>query len=77
MTFIAVLYRPLFKSMGGRPSALRAERRPVHRLDTIFPNDIDMKCFVDILMIRIVRSPHGKTALWTATQGKNRTHPLT
>ena len=31
-----------------------------------------MKHFVDILMIRIVRSPNGKTALWTAAQGKSR-----
>ena len=35
-----------------------------------------MKCFVDILMFRIVRFPHGKTALWTAAQGKNRPHLL-
>jgi hypothetical protein len=75
MTFITVLYRPLFKSISGRPSALRAERRPVHRLDPFFPNDIDMKCFVDILMIHIVRSLNGKTAYWTAPQGKNRPHP--
>jgi hypothetical protein len=76
MTFITVLYRPLFKSISGRPSALRAERRPVHRLDTFFPNDIAMKCFVDILMIRIVRFQHGKAALRTAPQGKNRPHLL-
>ena len=76
MTFNEVLYRPVFKSIIGRRSALRADRRPVHRLDTFFPNDIAMKCFVDILMIRIVRSPHGKTALRTAPQGKNRPHLL-
>jgi hypothetical protein len=35
-----------------------------------------MKDFVDILMIRIVRSPHGKTALRTTAQGKNRPHFL-
>jgi len=33
-----------------------------------------MKYFMDILMFRIVRSPHGKTALRTAAQGKNRPH---
>jgi hypothetical protein len=31
---------------------------------------------MDILMIRIVRSPHGKTTFWTASQGKNRPHLL-
>ena len=76
MTFNEVLYRPSFKSISGRRSALRADRRPVHRLDPFILNDIDMKCFVDILMIRIVRSPHGKTTLWTASQGKNRPHVL-
>lgn len=35
-----------------------------------------MKYFVDILMFRIVRAPHGKTALWTAAQGKNRPNLL-
>jgi len=35
-----------------------------------------MKCFVDILMIRIVGFPYGKTALRTAPQGKNRPHLL-
>ena len=74
MTFITVLYRPYFKSKSGRPSALWAERRPIHRHDPFFPNDIEMKCFVDILMIRIVRSPHGKATFWTAPQGKNRPH---
>jgi hypothetical protein len=44
--------------------------------DPYFLKDIAMKYFVDILMFRIVRSPHGKTALWTAAQGKNRPHLL-
>jgi hypothetical protein len=66
-----------FKSIGERRPALRAERRPLHRHDSFFPNDIAMKCFVDILMIRIVRSPHGKATFWTAPQGKNRPHLLT
>jgi hypothetical protein len=76
MTFTTVLYRPKFKSISGRRSALRADRRPVHRLDPFLPNDIDIKCFVDILMIRSIRSPYGKTSLWTAAQGKNRPHLL-
>jgi hypothetical protein len=76
MTFITVLYRSNFKSKSGRPSALRADRRPVHRLESFFPNDYEMKCFVDILMIRIVGFPYGKTALRTAAQGKNRPHLL-
>ena len=56
-----------FKSKSGRPSALRAERRPVHRLDTFLLNDIAMKYFVDILISCIVRSLHGKTSLWTTS----------
>jgi hypothetical protein len=76
MTLITVLYRPNFKSISGRRSTLRADRRPVHRLESFFLNNNEMKCFVDILMIRIVRSPHGKATFWTAPQGKNRPHLL-
>jgi hypothetical protein len=76
MTLITVLYRPNFKSIGERRSTLRAERRTLHRLESFFLNEIDRKCFMDILMIRIVRSPHGKTPFWTASQGKNRPHLL-
>lgn len=71
-----VLDSSLRAKICGRPSDLRSERRPILRRDPFFANDIGKKYIVDILMFRIVGSPHGTATVRTAPQGKNRPHHL-